>query len=233
MEKPSALPEGFVDAFAEMASKIEGAFLHCDDGDPAAIRQAYKWALLAGVEFCDRMMTDPDTTGRLSRIADRLSNLMYMLGDLERGVVHPVLDPAKVNHRKVDSSFIWNARSHVAAGVRCLECSGLTVDEAVEVVVQEYPDCGRLLRPPASFAPSVRRWHKKFMAGKVTHRPAQAGFDTIAEMLNFHTPVTVEAARAEYEERGRNYLATASEESAQVDPDPDWWRDEFPDANES
>ena len=214
------LPEDFKAAFTEMARTIESAFASASD-EPTKVRFAYKVALNAAADFCEKL-------GAPAReVEARISALLYMLNDLDKGVVHPVLAPAKnmAGGAPQDSTFVWQARAMVARGIECLIRAGFTELEAVEIAATEYEQCDRLLRKGGNLSTSMARWRRLFTTKRCPNAAAQAGYEAVTQF----SEVAADAPRAEMEAEGRACLSLAAEIAASLPagPEPDWLKEEM------
>lgn len=205
-----------LDGFARSVMEVFGR----DLSEPADLRQAYMEALIHASRFAEEV-------GAEARVYDSILRLAYMLADLKRGIVHPVLAAEKISNRPPDSTFIWDARCQVALGINRLLASGMTKAEVLQLVEEEFSDVDCLLRKGANLRDAVWGWHRQFLRGKVPDVMSQNGYDAVAKHWEDQTYSHAEA-RAD----GRNLLMQAIEQGASLPPiheddEPDWFKDEM------
>lgn len=214
-------------ALQEMVRTVDAAFSNLSN-NPFDVRRAYMQALGAATEFSRQVSAR-------SEIQSHISQLLFMLADLERGVVHPILRPTGTNGRPRDSTFVWQARADVALGMHFLIASGMTMQKAAEKIATDYPGCDRLLRTllkGQTLEGAIGWWYKQFKSGKVAARDsaAQAGYDEyLRQIQQFGLEVWQFADEADHQLRRAVEQAAAIPEDAipAAEDEPDWFKDEM------
>jgi biotin operon repressor len=158
-----------------------------------------------------------DSRGVISDLAP-LTTLRTALGDLKRGVVHPLLEP-KVRTKGVPLT-IWMQRAIAAGSVEALRATGLKSEEATEQVVKRLEALGIQVLTQTGHGRAVTKrgavlsWRKDLRARK-QRAPAEARemYRTASKvLLDITAPETVDDARRQIlalmEEQLRHIAAT-------------------------
>jgi hypothetical protein len=115
--------------------------------------------------------------------AEWLHEIAVALGDLEIGVVHPLLKPVTVKHRRVIDTPTWGSRAMVAVAAEVLGRT-MSKDEAAQWIARKYPGLATLIRKQGRHSKEALRkaivgWSNELRKsqndGRV--RNVSAGFD--------------------------------------------------------
>lgn len=99
-------------------------------------------------------------------LAKRFHGLSQAFLDVTNGLQNPLFKSEKVltkRGRHKDMGIVWVLRARVCVGIRHLEASGMSSDQALELIVKRHRNkFENLLRPSSKLESSLRSWHKKF-----------------------------------------------------------------------
>src|SRR5262245_33581612 len=112
-------------------------------------------------------------------IGQRFFELGSAMADLNSGIVHPLLRPARADNRPADPSQLWRARAHVALGLEALLRSGLNRLDAAAKVPRQYSSIASLAGPKAkdsTLETTLFGWRREFKAGRVKNFEASELF---------------------------------------------------------
>jgi hypothetical protein len=99
-----------------------------------------------------------------------IRNLANALGELDSGVVLPVLQPAAVANRRPFPAAVWDTRAYVALGIRAMKLSGLPTEDAARRAVRQVK---AIKGTPVK---SVISWHTQFVKRRVKSEGAARAF---------------------------------------------------------
>jgi hypothetical protein len=102
------------------------------------------------------------------RIANTyLFELASALGDLDRGIVRPLLKPSPLRNRPPDPSNRWRARSRVALALDALMRSGLDRTKAANKIARDKKLRALAGKRARKFPATIIGWRNEFRAGRV------------------------------------------------------------------
>jgi hypothetical protein len=163
------------DAFASFLGEINQAL-----GRDLADRKGYIAALASIAQFI-RFVYGEESGVRLLRLAAALS-------DLDHGTVSPLLTPAPLNSRAMDSSETWAARTYAALALECLVRCRDPVDEAAQ----------QLSRPHRYDWKTLKNWRRELKAGRVKNPLAQIMFSNGLARVKQFNDIELRAAAKEF-----------------------------------
>jgi hypothetical protein len=92
-----------------------------------------------------------------------IAELARHLADLDRGIVGPVLKPARFGKgKRGGSSLVWEARGRVALGLEALIRLGKSRKDAAKSALHDFPGIRRLMTAKSS----MLSWHDEFLRWK-------------------------------------------------------------------
>lgn len=166
------------DALALLHVQLENAlFLARPDLAPRH-RWRYEAAITAIVRFLNEHAVPAHILGEFLELA-------LALIDLDRGVVHPMLAPAKVSHRRPIRSDVWRARAHVVVAAECLIASGMRKSDTCRHIAKELlaarltlanKEEAKKQRAIELFTKYVAKWIDSFRADAIKDELAAAKY---------------------------------------------------------
>jgi hypothetical protein len=150
-------------------------------------------------------------TGARKDIADQFRNLSAALHDLQRGIVHPMLDPKKPTGRLADRSDIWRVRVVAACGVECLMRGGLSRHEAGQRAAKGFPALKNLLRTGTTLKTALVGWRDAVIRGLLNDVVAGSAAREFRDFLKRLGP---QLTREQFTAMGKAYLKSASDRAA-------------------
>jgi hypothetical protein len=130
--------------------------------DPNVMQARYMLALTHIAEFVR-------DTGMGNDIANDLCRLALAIGDLNIGIVHPVLQKKNYENRAPDRSDVWHVRAMLVTAYEYLRAGGMTKTAALAVIQQEGAGLGNVLATvrgeSASLYSSLIEWRRTLKNG--------------------------------------------------------------------
>jgi hypothetical protein len=117
--------------------------------------------------------------------------LSSALRDLNRGTVHPLLQPTRTDNRPPEPSGLWRARACGVLALEALICSGRTPADAAAEIARKFPHLSHLAGARSNaFGRTVLNWRKEFHSKRVKNKEAATffayGIDQIAWLERHH-----------------------------------------------
>ena len=159
-------PAGGAAYVAERVSRLLSELNRASSAVPIDVvqeRRRYVWVLTQLSKFIKEI-------GGTFEQASYIRDLAQMLDDLDRGVVHPVMQSCQYGSgKRGDVSTVWRARGQVATGLEALLLSepGMSRQVAAKSALKDLPRIDRLMATKSKNSlKAVLSWHDDFCRGQ-------------------------------------------------------------------